>query len=117
MSYDQTMSGETEETGSSGEETGTSTETEETGTSGGTTDDTAGTPDEVGPAAEVVPGVGPVPEAEAEGFRDEQIKREDERRKRVEQDKAERSEQAKEFYSGGAAREDEQNEGEATSAP
>lgn len=111
MSYDQTdTTAETEDTSTSGE-------TEGTGASGETTDDTAGTPDEVGPAAEVVPGVGPVPEPEAEGFRDEQIKREDERRKRVEEDKAERSEQAKEFYSGGAAREEDQNEGEATSAP
>jgi hypothetical protein len=109
MSYDQTEN--------TTEDTATSGESYDTGTSGETTDDTAGTPDEVGPAAEVVPGVGPVPEAEAEGFRDEQIKREDERRKRVEQDNAERSEQAKEFYSGGAAREDEQSEGEATSAP
>lgn len=99
------------------DQTNTTEGTEDTGTSGETTDDTAGTPDEVGPAAEVVPGVGPVPEPEAEGFRDEQIKREDERRKRVEQDNAERSDTAKEFYSGGAAREDEQNEGEATHAP
>jgi hypothetical protein len=69
----------------------------------------AGTPDEVGPAAEVVPGVGPTPEPEPEGFREEQIEAEERRQRQEREETAQRSDEAKEFYSGGAADDQAEN--------
>lgn len=75
---------------------------------------TEGTPDEVGPAAEVVPGVGPTPEPEPEGFREEIMAKDEERRQRIADETKERSDKAKEYLSGGAARE---GEGEGEESP
>lgn len=72
-----------------------------------TTDDTTGTPDEVGPAAGIVPGVGPTPEPEPEGFRDELIEKEQDLRERQQREAAERSREADAHYSGREPAEDE----------
>lgn len=46
------------------------------------------------------PGTGPLPDPEPEGFRDEQIALEAERLAQEQVDQAQRSKEAKEFYSG-----------------
>jgi hypothetical protein len=49
------------------------------------------------------PGVGPIPDPEPEGFRDEQIKKEEERQRKVREDQEKRNREATDFYTGAEA--------------